>query len=386
MYSKENFKKDIIRYEEEKLEALKLYPPFLDEIEVIREKYKIGPNYYLEQEDGSKDYALSGLDTFINQGIFYNGNIVINYDEFVQQLNEKFKKKYSLENRADYLIFLTYLIYDRELTLEEYFHYININEKNQFLVKLEKDLFQKSKQRQYNILKDNKKEIELFRKQFEVKNNNFIDDFGYNYLKFKKYFLNIECFCAQPFLIDVKNILDNNKFEILNSKNIWDFYLIYDYIVAIDNTNIKDCKYSEEFNRLSEYFLPKTYEKFDDYLKNIYYDKEYYYLKISKNLNKKTMEIVINNIKNDIFVKKNNSGLYQFYRDKFVYEKYREYKEKGKTNTDFLNDLCNKYKETDFFKSISLCEDQDYTTKMSTIKNIIKSYENKKEKFKKGNF
>ena len=386
MYSKENFKKDIIRYEEEKLEALKLYPPFLDEIEVIREKYKIGPNYYLEQEDGSKDYTLSGLDTFINQGIFYNGNIVINYDEFVQQLNEKFKKKYSLENRADYLIFLTYLIYDRELTLEEYFHYININEKNQFLVNLEKDLFQKSKQRQYNILKDNKKEIELFRKQFEVKNNNFIDDFGYNYLKFKKYFLNIECFCAQPFLIDVKNILDNNKFEILNSKNIWDFYLIYDYIVAIDNTNIKDCKYSEEFNRLSEYFLPKTYEKFDDYLKNIYYDKEYYYLKISKNLNKKTMEIVINNIKNDIFVKKNNSGLYQFYRDKFVYEKYREYKEKGKTNTDFLNDLCNKYKETDFFKSISLCEDQDYTTKMSTIKNIIKSYENKKEKFKKGNF
>ena len=329
--------------------------------------------------------------------------IVASYDIFIDTLVEEIKKQYNASNEYDYVVLLYYIIYDRIVTLIELSKFI-------YIIDIYEDRYQSALCKLGNLQKSNT--LRLLRDRLGIKNSVEISDIVYNYTYFNKYLYCSRTFFMDEFLVDIKSLLDS--YEILSSKNKWDYVMIFNYILYEDNLIINriDNKDNElfsslssdtinNFNKLELALNPYMYELIDEtYSKEFKWDiSENYYVKISKRIDRTILDVALdkakNEITNNLFSNKPSiAGVEEFYKNKYI-------RELVNNNTDLdivdvFNILINECNEVDnkLIDEMNLaelyrqhqCDDIDKQALRDKIRKMKKSYENNKNKFVKGKF
>ena len=377
---------EIYEYQNKKLMSLEFYPPFRKEISELRNKYGL-----------DSDWDKSTVLGLLRHKMAYE--VVASYDEFVNKLSRETKAKYNIVNYYDYIVLLYFIIYNKTITLKEIYKFIYTVEEDNYNISLDK--LEKYK-------KDNT--VKHLRNKLGVINIVDISDIVYNYTCFNKYLNCPEVFFMDEFLVDIKTVLD--EYEILNYKNRWDYVLIFNYILYEDELSLNRDKGNELFQSLDANIIndlnkfeiasnPEMYELIDDnYHKGFKWDiRDNYYIKISKIIDKKVLDISFDKAKeeisNNLFGSKVSVvGLAEFYRNKFIYELMNRNKDLNVTHIfeKLINDckycdsnLINKMGFGKLYSQYCL-NDIDKDLLRDTLNKMKKSSENNKDKFVKGKF
>lgn len=320
----------MLDYQNKKLESLKLYPPFNEDVFLFRNKYGIEENGILNEQ---KHINENNEETVINLYAYSTGYKQLSfYNIFYEEIDRLFNEYCIDKSSSNFIFFAFYLVFDRVAMQND----IDCILKDKYLSEIYYNDFNMTQQNLSQLLRieEFQYDIKSIRNNLGIKRNDCISNVGNNYNCFYKYLCMFSIFHLDAFLKDIYTLI--NRYEILSCYNKWDYKLIYNYILFnLSLTYSESCETYQEID--NEVAISNDLLKYldDNNLVNFYkgrdlkfesIDSKKLYIELPSFVHKKYFDVIFKDIKLKIeqyygttFVN-NKIQIENYYRNKYVYE------------------------------------------------------------------